>query len=37
MIKSGIRLPLTPLSSSFHDLLRGAMEQAGIVARQPVN
>lgn len=37
MIKSGIRLPLTPLSSSFHDLLRGAMEQAGIAARQPVN
>src|SRR3954470_8654975 len=37
MIKSGIRLPLTPLSSSFPDLLRGAMEQAGIAARQPVN
>ena len=37
MIKSGIRLPLTPLSSSFHDLLRGAMEQAGIAVRQPVN
>jgi 4-hydroxy-tetrahydrodipicolinate synthase len=36
MIKSGIRLPLTPLSSSFHDLLRGAMEQAGIAARMPV-
>jgi len=27
-IKGGIRLPLTPLSSSFHDLLRGAMDQA---------
>jgi 4-hydroxy-tetrahydrodipicolinate synthase len=27
-IGGGIRLPLTPLSSSFHDLLRGAMEQA---------
>ncbi len=27
---AGIRLPLTPLSSSFHDLLRTAMEQAGI-------
>jgi 4-hydroxy-tetrahydrodipicolinate synthase len=27
-IEGGIRLPLTPLSSSFHDLLRGAMEQA---------
>jgi 4-hydroxy-tetrahydrodipicolinate synthase len=36
MIAAGIRLPLTPLSSSFHDLLRGAMEQAGIVARMPV-
>ncbi|HZP91753.1 MAG TPA: 4-hydroxy-tetrahydrodipicolinate synthase [Burkholderiales bacterium] len=32
MIEGGIRLPLTPLSSSFHDLLRGAMEQAGIAA-----
>jgi 4-hydroxy-tetrahydrodipicolinate synthase len=30
MIDGGIRLPLTPLSSSFHDLLRGAMEQADI-------
>ncbi|MGH8678871.1 MAG: 4-hydroxy-tetrahydrodipicolinate synthase [Burkholderiales bacterium] len=30
LIESGIRLPLTPLSSSFHDLLRGAMDQAGI-------
>lgn len=29
-IGPGIRLPLTPLSSSFHDLLRGAMQQAGI-------
>ena len=29
----GIRLPLTPLSSSFHDLLRGAMDQAGLVAQ----
>jgi len=28
LIRGGIRLPLTPLSSSFHDLLRGAMEQA---------
>jgi 4-hydroxy-tetrahydrodipicolinate synthase len=34
LIKGGIRLPLTPLSSSFHDLLRGAMEQAGIGAVQ---
>ncbi len=31
-IGPGIRLPLTPLSSSFHDLLLGAMEQAGISA-----
>jgi len=30
LIEGGIRLPLTPLSSSFHDLLRGAMEQADI-------
>lgn len=37
MIASGIRLPLTPLSSSFHDLLRGAMEQAGIAVRAPVS
>jgi len=36
MISAGIRLPLTPLSSSFHDLLCGAMEQAGISARMPV-
>jgi len=27
-IKPGIRLPLTPLSSSFHDLLQSAMDQA---------
>jgi 4-hydroxy-tetrahydrodipicolinate synthase len=32
LINGGIRLPLTPLSSSFHDLLRGAMEQAEIPA-----
>jgi 4-hydroxy-tetrahydrodipicolinate synthase len=31
LAEGGIRLPLTPLSSSFHDLLRGAMEQAEIV------
>jgi 4-hydroxy-tetrahydrodipicolinate synthase len=30
LMEPGIRLPLTPLSSSFHDLLRGAMEQADI-------
>lgn len=29
-ISGGIRLPMTPLSSSFHDLLKGAMEQAGL-------
>lgn len=33
-IGPGIRLPLTPLSSSFHDLLLGAMEQAGISAER---
>jgi len=32
-IGPGIRLPLTPLSSSFHGLLLGAMEQAGISAQ----
>jgi 4-hydroxy-tetrahydrodipicolinate synthase len=32
-IEGGIRLPLTPLSSSFHDLLRGAMDQAGLAAQ----
>lgn len=35
LIGPGIRLPLTPLSSSFHDLLTGAMEQAGIAASAP--
>ncbi len=29
-IGGGIRLPMTPLSSSFHPLLKSAMEQAGI-------
>jgi len=32
LMEGGIRLPLTSLSSSFHDLLRGAMEQADITA-----
>ncbi|MEO8004736.1 MAG: 4-hydroxy-tetrahydrodipicolinate synthase [Betaproteobacteria bacterium] len=32
LIGEGIRLPMTPLSSSFHEGLRGAMEQAGIDA-----
>jgi 4-hydroxy-tetrahydrodipicolinate synthase len=35
-IGPGIRLPLTPLSSSFHDLVLGAMEQAGISAERVV-
>ncbi|HUF20332.1 MAG TPA: 4-hydroxy-tetrahydrodipicolinate synthase [Burkholderiales bacterium] len=35
LIGPGIRLPLTPLSSSFHDLLNGAMEQAGIRVGAP--
>ncbi|MBI4195388.1 MAG: 4-hydroxy-tetrahydrodipicolinate synthase [Betaproteobacteria bacterium] len=30
LIKSGIRLPLTPLSPGFHDQVRDAMRQAGI-------
>ena len=30
MIKGGIRLPLTPLSTGYHDLVRDAMRQAGI-------
>lgn len=37
MIGAGIRLPLTPLSSSFHALLIGAMEQAGIAASAPAS
>ena len=32
-IGGGIRLPLTPLSSSFHELLRGAMKQAELRAQ----
>lgn len=32
-VEEGIRLPLTPLSSSFHDLLRSAMEQAELSAQ----
>ena len=30
LIEGGIRLPLTPLSSSYHDVLRQAMKQAGL-------
>lgn len=37
MIGAGIRLPLTPLSSSFHAQVRGAMEQAGIKASAPAS
>jgi len=33
-IGPGIRLPLTPLSSSFHDLVLASMEQAGVVAER---
>jgi 4-hydroxy-tetrahydrodipicolinate synthase len=32
LIKAGIRLPLTPLSASCHDMVRDAMRQAGIQA-----
>jgi 4-hydroxy-tetrahydrodipicolinate synthase len=32
LIKGGIRLPLTPLSTGYHDLVRDAMRQAGITA-----
>ena len=32
LIKGGIRLPLTPLSAAYHDLVRDAMQQAGINA-----
>ncbi len=35
-IGTGIRSPLTPLSSSFHDLVLVAMEQAGIAAERVV-
>jgi 4-hydroxy-tetrahydrodipicolinate synthase len=37
MIGSGIRLPLTPMSSSFNALLLGAMEQAGIQTAAPAS
>jgi 4-hydroxy-tetrahydrodipicolinate synthase len=32
LIKSGIRLPLTPLSANYHDAVSAAMQQAGINA-----
>lgn len=31
MIPAGIRLPMTPLSDSYHDDLRDAMDQAGVL------
>ncbi|WP_151705468.1 4-hydroxy-tetrahydrodipicolinate synthase [Nitrincola alkalilacustris] len=31
MIDSGIRLPLTPLSEQYHDVVRGALKQSGII------
>ncbi|WP_044406306.1 4-hydroxy-tetrahydrodipicolinate synthase [Thiomicrospira microaerophila] len=30
-IKSAIRLPLTPLSTDYHDVVRGALKQAGVL------
>ncbi len=35
LMKAGIRLPLTPLSSSVHALLRSAMEQAEVAIAAP--
>ncbi|MGH8729077.1 MAG: 4-hydroxy-tetrahydrodipicolinate synthase [Burkholderiales bacterium] len=35
LIKSGIRLPMTPLSERYRDSVENAMEQAGVVLRQP--
>ena len=32
LIKGGIRLPLTPLSSKHHDSVRQAMRTAGVIA-----
>jgi len=29
LMRGGIRLPLTPLSPQYHDLVREAMQQAG--------
>jgi len=31
LMQGGIRLPLTPLSSQYYELVRGAMQQAGVV------
>ncbi|MEK9134610.1 MAG: dihydrodipicolinate synthase family protein, partial [Pseudomonadota bacterium] len=32
LIKGGIRLPLTPLSSKYHETVRQAMRAAGVVS-----
>jgi hypothetical protein len=32
LMQQGIRLPLTPLSANYHEVVRGAMAQAGINA-----
>ena len=29
---AGLRLPLAPLSSSYHDVVRGALAQAGLLS-----
>ena len=31
LIPAGLRLPLTPLSDAFHDIVRGAMRAAGVL------
>ncbi len=33
LIEAGIRLPLVPMSAQFHDVVREAMRQAGVVAQ----
>jgi hypothetical protein len=32
LMQHGIRLPLTPLSANYYEVVRGAMAQAGINA-----
>jgi hypothetical protein len=32
MIPPGLRLPLTPLDEAFHERVRGALRQAGVLA-----
>jgi len=34
LIPAGIRLPLTPLASSYHDTVRQALRQAGVIDQQ---